>query len=94
MELVKEIPGLHCSEPDGAFYVFPEVSFYFGKTDGADMISNAHDLCMYLLNKAHVSSVMGDAFGEPKCARFSFANNMQNIEEGWRRIKEALGRLK
>lgn len=94
LELVKEIPGLHCSEPDGAFYVFPDVSSYFGKADGESIFNNAGDLSMYLLHKAHVSSVMGDAFGEPKCVRFSFANSMKNIEEGWRRIKEALAKLK
>jgi aspartate aminotransferase len=94
LELVKEIPGLHCSEPEGAFYVFPDVSTYFGKTDGESVINNAGELSMYLLHKAHVSSVMGDAFGEPKCVRFSFANSMKNIEEGWRRVKEALAKLK
>lgn len=94
LELVKIIPGLHCSEPDGAFYVFPDVSSYFGKSDGESIINNAGDLSMYLLHKAHVSSVMGDAFGEPKCVRFSFANSMKNIEEGWRRIKEAIAKLK
>lgn len=93
LELVSEIPGLYCSEPDGAFYVFPDMSLYFGKTDGVSVINNAGDLSMYLLNRAHVSSVMGDAFGEPKCVRFSFANSMKNIEEGWRRIKEALAKL-
>jgi len=94
LELVKEIPGIKCAEPDGAFYIFPDISYYFGKSDGVTRISNANDLCMYLLNTAHVSSVMGDAFGEPKYVRFSFANSMQKIEEGFRRIKEALGKLK
>lgn len=94
LELLKEIPGIHCTEPDGAFYVFPDVSAYFGKKDGDAVIANASDLCMYLLNKAHVSSVMGDAFGEPRCIRFSFANSMEKIEEGWKRIKEALAKLK
>jgi len=93
LEIVKEVPGIHCSEPDGAFYIFPDVSYYFGKKDGDAVISNAGDLCMYLLNKAHVSSVMGDAFGDNNCVRFSFANSMEKIEEGWRRIKEALARL-
>lgn len=93
LEMVKEIPGIVCSEPDGAFYVFPDVSAYFGKSDGESVITNAADFSMYLLNKAHVSSVMGDAFGEPKCVRFSFANSMEKIEEGWKRIKEAIGRL-
>jgi aspartate aminotransferase len=94
LELVKDIPGIECSEPEGAFYIFPDVSYYFGKGDGHTAISNSADFCMYLLNTAHVSSVMGDAFGEPKCVRFSFANSMEKIEEGFRRIKEALGKLK
>jgi len=94
LELVNEIPGIDCSEPDGAFYIFPDVSAYYGKTDGESVISNASEFCMYLLNKAHVSSVMGDAFGEPKCVRFSFANSMEKIEEGWKRIKEVLGKLR
>jgi aspartate aminotransferase len=94
LQLLKEIPGMHCSEPDGAFYVFPDVSFYFGKSDGVTTINNASDFSMYLLNNAHVTSVMGDAFGEPTCVRFSFANSMEKIEEGWRRIKESLAKLK
>ncbi len=93
LEIMKDIPGMECPEPDGAFYIFPDVSAYFGKKAGASVIANASDLCMYLLHTAHVSSVMGDAFGEPNCVRFSFANSMQNIEEGFKRIKEALVRL-
>ncbi len=94
MQLVKEIPGFICSEPEGAFYIFPDVSAYYGKSDGNTTINNAADFSMYLLNTAHVSSVMGDAFGEPKCVRFSFANSMQNIEKAWARISEALSKLK
>ncbi|MEI2739638.1 MAG: pyridoxal phosphate-dependent aminotransferase [Chitinophagaceae bacterium] len=94
LEIVKNIPGIICSEPDGAFYIFPDVSSYYGKSDGEVAITNAADFSMYLLNKAHVSSVMGDAFGEPRCVRFSFANSMEKIEEGWKRIKAALGKLK
>ena len=94
LELVKDIPGVKCSKPEGAFYIFPDVSYYFGKTDGQTTINNANDFCMYLLNRAHVSSVMGDAFGEPRCVRFSFANSMEKIEEGFKRIKEALLKLK
>ncbi len=94
MEIVKDIPGVICSEPKGAFYIFPDVSAYYGKKDGESVIANANDLCMYLLNTAYVSSVMGDAFGEPKCVRFSFANSMEKIEEGWKRIKAALAKLK
>lgn len=94
MELLKEIPLIRCTEPDGAFYVFPEVDKYFGKRNGEEVINNSDDLCMYLLNYAHVSLVTGKAFGEPKCIRISFANNMENIEEGFRRIKEGLSKLK
>lgn len=94
LQLVSEIPGFKCFEPEGAFYVFPDVSAYYGKSDGTNTIQNAADLSMYILNNAHVSSVMGDAFGEPKCVRFSFANSMGNIEKAWGRIKEALAKLK
>src|SRR5258708_1076618 len=90
MDLLKEIPVLKCVEPDGAFYVFPEVKSYFGKKAGNEVINNASDLCMYLLNAAHVSTVSGDAFGEPSCIRISFANNMKNIEEGFKRIKKGM----
>ncbi len=94
LELVNEIPGIQCPIPEGAFYVFPDISSYFGKRDEGNLIRTAADFSLYLLHKAHVSSVMGDAFGEPKCVRFSFANSMQNIEEGWKRIKKALAELK
>jgi aspartate aminotransferase len=94
LELVKAIPGLKCFEPQGAFYIFPDVSYYFGKSDGETTIKNSADFSMYLLNTANVSSVMGDAFGEPACVRFSFANSMGNIEKAWGRIKEALAKLK
>ncbi len=94
MELVRDIPGLKCFEPEGAFYIFPDVSSYFGKSDGVNNIRNSADFSMYLLNTAHVSSVMGDAFGEPACVRFSFANSLPNIEKAWARIKEALAKLK
>ncbi len=93
LELVKDMPGFKCFEPQGAFYVFPDVSYYYGKSNGTETISNAADFSMYLLNTAHVSSVMGDAFGEPNCVRFSFANSMPNIEKAWARIKEALAKL-
>ncbi len=94
MELVRAIPGMKCFEPEGAFYIFPDVSYYFGKSNGTETISNSADFSMYLLNTAHVSSVMGDAFGDPACVRFSFANSMTNIERAWVRISEALSKLK
>jgi aspartate aminotransferase len=94
LELLHQIPNVLCNEPDGAFYVFPMVSYYFGKSDGDDMIDNADELCMYLLNKAHVSTVTGKAFGEPNCIRISFANSMENIEKGLLKITDALKKLK
>ena len=94
LELVSEVPGWKLAEPDGAFYVFPQVSAYFGKSDGTNTINDADDLCMYLLNVAHVSTVTGRAFGTPDCIRLSFANSLPKIEEAYRRIKEALGKLK
>ena len=94
MELMRQIEGFRFAEPDGAFYAFPCVDYYFGKRDEEDIISNADDLCMYLLNKAHVSTVTGSAFGDEQCIRISFANSMQNIEKGFQRITEALKRLK
>ncbi len=93
LELVNAIPGFKCFAPEGAFYVFPDVSYYYGKSNGTETIHNASDFSMYLLNTAHVSSVMGDAFGEPNCVRFSFANSMPNIEKAWARIATALSKL-
>ena len=94
MDLIAKIPGIKCPDPAGAFYVFPDVTSYFGKSNGDTTISNASDFSMYLLNKAHVSSVMGDAFGEPNCVRFSFANSREKIQEAWKRIAAALAELK
>lgn len=94
MQLLSEIPGLNCVEPEGAFYVFPVVKDYFGTSDGSETIKNADDLCMYLLHSAHVSTVSGSAFGEPDCIRISFANSMEKIEAGFKRLKEAFTKLK
>ncbi|RYY86248.1 MAG: pyridoxal phosphate-dependent aminotransferase [Chitinophagaceae bacterium] len=93
LELMKEIPGFRFASPDGAFYAFPCVDAYFGKSDGEEVINNASDLAMYLLNKGHVNTVTGSAFGDAQCLRLSFANSMENIEKGFARIKEALARL-
>ncbi|HET9745477.1 MAG TPA: pyridoxal phosphate-dependent aminotransferase [Chitinophagaceae bacterium] len=94
LELLKEIPGTHGAEPEGAFYIFPVMKEFFGKSDGETIIKDADDLCMYLLNKANVSTVTGRAFGEPDCIRISFANSMEKIEAAMARIREALGKLK
>lgn len=93
LALLSELPGVTIAEPDGAFYVFPVISYYFGKSDGTNTINDADDLCMYLLNNAHVSTVTGRAFGEPLCIRISFANSMEKIEKAMARIKEALSKL-
>jgi aspartate aminotransferase len=94
LQLIKAIPGLQIAEPDGAFYVFPVVSAYFGKKNGEEVIKDADDLCMFLLNTAHVSTVTGRAFGEPTCIRISFANSMEKIEAAMDRISKALASLK
>jgi aspartate aminotransferase len=94
IELLQEIPNIRCHEPEGAFYVFPDVSDYFGKkSPDGEIIHDAGDLCKYLLNQAHVSTVTGAAFGEPKCIRLSFANSLENIEKGIDRIKLAMSKL-
>lgn len=94
VELLKDIPGIIFTIPPGAFYVFPDVSSYFGKkSPEGNVIENADDLCMYFLHTAHVSVVTGKAFGEPKCIRMSFAVNTQNIEKGFAKIKKALESL-
>jgi len=94
MELLKQIHGVECATPDGAFYIFPIIKSLFGKSDGETTINNSSDVSMYLLNKAHVSTVAGNAFGDDDCIRISFANSMQNIEKGFERIKEAFIKLK
>lgn len=93
LQLIKAIPGIQIAEPDGAFYVFPVVTAYFGKKNGEEVIKDADDLCMYLLNTAHVSTVTGRAFGEPTCIRISFANSMEKIEAAMQRISDALAKL-
>ena len=93
LELMNGIPNIGCASPDGAFYVFPTINHYFGKKNGDIAINDADDLCMYLLNSAHVSVVTGRAFGDPTCIRVSFANSMEKIEAGMQRIKEALSKL-
>jgi len=93
LEILKEIPGLKTTIPDGAFYVFPDISSYFGKSDGQNTINNSADLCMYLLNSANLALVSGDAFGDDNCVRFSYATSEDKIIEAIKRLKNALARL-
>lgn len=93
LNLLKEIPGLKTNVPQGAFYAFPDVSAYLGKSFNGTKISTAGDLAMYILNEGHVSTVGGDAFGAPSCLRISFAASDENLKEALRRIKECLAKL-
>lgn len=88
--LIQEIPGLKINSPEGAFYVFPDVSEYFGKTLKGTEIKDATDFAMYLLSEANVATVTGEAFGNPNCIRFSYATSESQLTEALRRIKEAL----
>ena len=94
VRLAKEIPGLEVNDPQGAFYLFPKCSSYFGKADGDRIIRTSTDLAMYLLEVGHVATVGGDAFGSPECFRMSYATSDENIIEAMRRIKETLAKLK
>lgn len=93
-ELLKNLPGVKANYPTGAFYFFPDVSYYYGKSDGERTITNGEDFCMYMLEKAHVSLVTGDAFGEPRCIRLSYAASENDLREALKRIREALAQLK
>ncbi len=93
VELAKDIPGLEVNVPQGAFYLFPKCTSFYGKTDGERTINNSTDLAMYLLEVGHVATVGGDAFGDPECFRMSYATSDDNIREAMRRIKECLSRL-
>ncbi|SHF34945.1 aspartate aminotransferase [Flavobacterium fontis] len=88
--LIQDIPGMKINVPEGAFYVFPDVSSFFGKTLRGKLIQNADDFSMYLLSEANVATVTGDAFGNPNCIRFSYATSEEVLTEALRRIKEAL----
>ena len=92
--LLKQIPGIKYNIPKGAFYFFPDVSSYFGKSSGADHINNATDLCMFLLKDAKVSIVTGEAFGDNNCVRLSYATSDALLIESMKRIKESLEKLK
>lgn len=94
VELAKDIPGLEVNTPQGAFYLFPKCSSFYGKSDGKRTINNSTDFAMYLLEVGHVATVAGDAFGDPECFRMSYATSDENIREAMSRIKDVLSRLK
>ncbi len=93
VKLTKEIPGLEVNVPEGAFYLFPKCSSFYGKSYNGNTINNSDDLAMYLLTEAHVATVGGSSFGSPECFRMSYATSDENIIEATRRIKEALAKL-
>lgn len=92
-ELLSEIPGVECNVPDGAFYMFPRVSHYFGKRSGDTVINNSDDLAEYILTEGHVATVSGAAFGSPECLRISYAASEADLKEAASRIKGALAKL-
>ncbi|MFK7946699.1 MAG: pyridoxal phosphate-dependent aminotransferase [Saprospiraceae bacterium] len=94
ISLLKEVPGLKINNPKGAFYIFPDCSYYFGKTNGEFTINNSGDFCEYLLMNVYVATVGGDAFGAPECFRISYAASEDSIREAVSRIKIALAKLK
>lgn len=94
VELARQIPGFKVSEPQGAFYLFPDASYYIGKSYGDRKIENSGDLAMYLLEVGHVACVGGGAFGAPNCIRLSYATSDENLKKAYERIKDALSKLK
>jgi aspartate aminotransferase len=94
LSMLEEIPGIKTNLPDGAFYIFPDISAYFGKSDGNVTIHNADDFCDYVMNNAYVALVSGQAFGDPNCFRLSYAASEAQLREAATRMKTVLGRLK
>lgn len=94
LDFMKQMPMMKCNVPDGAFYVFPDITAYFGKSTGDSIINNSTDFCMYLLNVAHVAVVPGSGFGDDNCFRLSYATSDENLKEALLRIKTALDKLK
>lgn len=92
--LLKEIPGIKTTVPDGAFYIFPDISYYFGKSYNNYHIKNSNDLSMFLLEEGNIALVSGDAFGDDNCMRFSYATSEERLIESVKRVKEALAKLK
>lgn len=93
LDMLNDIPGIKTNTPSGAFYVFPDVSYYFGKTDGKTTINTSSDFCMYLLHDSHVALVAGEAFGSPNCVRISYAASDKHIIDAMQRIKRSLTKL-
>ncbi len=93
LDTLKTIPSVHCNQPEGAFYLFPDFSAYFGRSFNGQTVKDADDLTMYLLEEAHVALVSGSAFGEKRCIRFSYAASLETLKEAMRRIENALSRL-
>ena len=93
LEMLSEVPGVITNTPQGAFYIFPDVSHYFGMSDGNTIIKDSTGFCMYLLNDAHVALVAGAAFGTPNCVRISYAASEENLKEAVKRIKKSLAKL-
>ena len=93
LNLLKDIPGIKVNNPEGAFYVFPDCSSYFGKCQGEKTINDSSDLCMYLLEEALVAVVAGEAFGDPNCFRISYAASEDVLKEALKRIHQALLKL-
>jgi len=94
LNMLEEVPGIKTNLPDGAFYVFPDISSFFGKTDGTTTINNADDFCDYVMTSAYVGLVSGSAFGDPNCFRLSYAASEEQLREAIRRMKDVLARLK
>jgi aspartate aminotransferase len=92
--LLKKVKGLKITMPEGAFYMFPDISYFLGKSDGEKIIKDSDDLALFLLDKARVSSVGGGAFGAPNCLRMSYATSEENLKEAVIRIKDALALLR
>ncbi len=94
VNLIREIPGIQVYDPDGAFYVFPKVNAFYGKSFNGSVIKDSNDICLYLLEHAHIATVPGEAFGDPDCIRISFANSDEKLKEAMKRMKDALIALK
>ena len=93
LEMLHDIPGMKTNIPEGAFYIFADISSFFGKTDGDTIIKDANDLSMYILNKYFLALVPGNAFGDPNCIRISYATSNDKLIESVKRLKEALSKL-